>query len=605
MTLGIVAGLWRSDVEHDGQSLQRTAYPMSIDNANHRKGRAGLAIRSSRILQAIAIGWAWWAAAALAVAMAVYFMRHEGWFSNVVFTMVVTGLLIAVGAFATRRVLFPTALVTAMVAVVVIAATIKHSYMGMVLHAYDIAFYLLSPDTLWYLWIDFRAELITLIVVSVLVGIGGYVLFKVDPTRVARKVAGFVIVGLFATSLVADHFRGQRPHTLFYWDALFVSSFYSSWAETAVTLWRGQLIEAAAHTGGGGLFVEPVGCAVKARPPHIILIHQESVVPPSLFPSIDHDRSLDPFFRSGDGKLHWLRTETFGGASWLTEFSVLAGVSTYSFGGMRTFVQSMMQGKVRDSVPQTLNRCGYTNVMFYPVPKHFVSSGKFYASIGFSEINDFKAQKAKRYNERDRFYYGNALDRIAQHVEKTRAPLFTFVLTSATHLPYTTPHSPEVQVSGGGPGTDPQMNEYLRRLSLARIDLEWFRGELKRRFPDERFLVVQYGDHQPIVTRPLLGFGDQEAHNIIMTPASKGFITYYAAEGVNYTPSPLPDVEVLDVPYLGTLMLKLAGLPLSQAQTERLRLLERCGGRYYTCPYFNEILAFHRRLIDSGLLAAR
>ncbi len=29
---------------------------------------------------------------------------------------------------------------------------------------------------------------------------------------------------------------------------------------------------------------------------------------------------------------------------------------------------------------------------------------------------------------------------------------------------------------------------------------------LAKRFPNERFLIVQYGDHQPIATRTLLGF---------------------------------------------------------------------------------------------------
>lgn len=579
---------------------------MSIDNASHRPGSASLRISAARIRHVIAAAdKSWWVVGMLLVAMGIYFARHEGWFSNVVFTMAVTALLIAILAFATRRVLFPTALITAIVTVIIVAATIKYQYIGMVLHAYDVAFYLMSLDTLWYLWIDFRVELIVLAVVSVAIVAGGYLLYRFDTTRISRRAAGVAIGVLLVTSLVADHFRGQRPHTLFYWDALFVSSFYSSWAETAATLWRGQLIEASAHDNATPPFTEPIACPLTKRPPHIILIHQESVVPPSLFPSIKYDRSLDPFFLAGDGKLHKLRTETFGGASWLTEFSILAGVSTYSFGGMRTFVQSMMQGKVRDSVPQTLVRCGYKNVMFYPVPKHFVSSGKFYASIGFDEINDFKAQKAKRYNERDRFYYGNALDRLERHLASSRAPLFSYILTSATHLPYTKPHSPEMNVPGGGPGTAPEMHEYLRRLSLGRIDLEWFRRELKRRFPDQPFLIVQYGDHQPIVTRPLLGFDGVEAQDVIMTPESKGFLTYYAAEGIHYALPPLPEVDVLDVPYLGTLMLKLAQLPLSEAGRERLRLMERCNGRYYTCAYSEEILAFHRRLIDSGLLVAR
>ena len=59
--------------------------------------------------------------------------------------------------------------------------------------------------------------------------------------------------------------------------------------------------------------------------------------------------------------------ETFGGASWLTEFSVLTGLSTYSFGGMRQFVQQIMAGKVKDSLPHALARCGYRNVVFYPM----------------------------------------------------------------------------------------------------------------------------------------------------------------------------------------------------------------------------------------------
>ncbi len=578
---------------------------MSIDNANARSATGWPLLNSQRISRLQSIDRSWWIIGALLVVMGVYFARHEGWFANVMFTMAITALLIAIVALMTRRVLFATALITSVVTVVVIAATIKYKYIGMVLHAYDVAFYLMSPDTLWYLWIDFRTELIVLILAICALIVGGFYLYRYDPTRVSRPVAGMAVATLLVTSLAADHYRGQRPHTLFYWDALFVSSFYSSWAETVATLWRGQLIEASASNGSLKPFMEPVACPVNKRPPHIILIHQESVVPPSIFPSIKYDSSLDPLFQSGDGKTHLLRTETFGGASWLTEFSVLAGVSTYSFGGMRTFVQSMMQGKVRDSVPQALERCGYKNVMFYPVPKHFVSSGKFYASIGFGEINDFKAQKSTRYNERDRFYYGNAIERLERHLEDSSAPLFSYILTSATHLPYTTPHSPEAKVPGGGPGTAPEMDEYLRRLSLARIDLEWFRAELKRRFPDQRFLIVQYGDHQPIVTRPLLGFDGVETQNIIMAPDSKGFLTYYAAEGINFKLPPLPEVEVLDVPYLGTLMLKLAGLPMSEASAERLRLMERCGGRYYTCAKSEEILAFHRRLIDSGLLIAR
>src|SRR5258708_23481941 len=68
---------------------------------------------------------------------------------------------------------------------------------------------------------------------------------------------------------------------------------------------------------------------------------------------------------------------------------------------------------------------------------------------------------------------------------------------------------PELDVPGGGPGTDPEMNECLRRLAMARMDYDDMRREVARRFPGERFLIVQYGDHHPIATRALLGLNNK------------------------------------------------------------------------------------------------
>ncbi|MBS0270889.1 MAG: sulfatase, partial [Proteobacteria bacterium] len=151
-----------------------------------------------------------------------------------------------------------------------------------------------------------------------------------------------------------------------------------------------------------------------------------------------------------------------------------------------------------------------------------------------------------------------------------------------------------------------EMNEYLRRLGLAHMDYDEFRKALSKRFPTEHFLIVQYGDHQPIATRTLLGFDASSfAEDIKLTPESRGLLTYYSVDGVNYNPPSLPEIDVLDVPYLGTIMLQAARLPLPDSYQERLRLLALCQGRYYTCGKSQEILAFHRRLMDSGLIEAR
>jgi hypothetical protein len=273
---------------------------------------------------------------------------------------------------------------------------------------------------------------------------------------------------------------------------------------------------------------------------------------------------------------------------------------------MRQFVQTFMQGRLKDTLPQALERCGYRNVVFYPMLKNFVSNHRFYVSIGMREVFDMKAQGAKTAQERDRFYFDNAMAEMARHFKSSSQPLFTFIQTMSAHWPYDFVYEPEVDVRGGDPGTDPEMNEYLRRLAMSKIDYDYLIKELRRRFPRERFLIVHYGDHHPLATRTLLGYGSiTDAEDVPLEQDSIGFITYYAVHSLNYAVPPLPSFETLDVSYLGSVILDLAGLPLSDSHRERLRLMALCQGRYYGCNRRDEILRFHRRLIDSGVVAAR
>lgn len=544
--------------------------------------------------------------AAVLIGVWLYFRRYEGAWPNQFFVWSATFLVGATIVLLTRRLLVAALFVGAMITIIVQASAAKHKAMDMVVHAYDIIFYLTSLSTLRFLWSEYRLPLVGLI--AALAGVAAVLVlaYRIDSTRIHRAIGAAAVLVFALMTTAAATVKGERRHTQQYWEDLVISTFYSSWAETVETLWRGTLIEAASQANGAPFRI-PASCASgTSRPPHILLIHQESVVPPEYFPSIDYDRTVDRMFRSDDGKIHRMRVETYGGASWLTEFSILAGVSTYSFGGMRPFVQSLMAGKVRDTLPETLARCGYRNTVLYPLNRNFVSNAKFYTAVGMSEIFDMKDQGAKTATEPDYFYYGNALKLIEQHTQTSKKPLFNFLLTMATHGPYYQTYMPERVVPGGGPGTNPEMHEYLRRLSMARIDLDAFKAELKRRFPDERFLLVHYGDHQPIATRAYLGFGGvRAAEDVAIARDSAGYMTYYAMEGINYDVPPLPEVDTLDVPYFGTVLLDAARVPLSESYRERQRLIRLCEGRYYNCTKRDEILGFHRRLIDSGLIDAR
>ena len=539
-------------------------------------------------------------AAAIAAAIATFVAMTEGTASNVLFTIAVIGVAAALITLISRRILLSTFIAAAMVALLSFIASLKQAT-GVTLHAYDAVSLLTSWVALRGLWHSQGPHLISVLVMLITVTGLACAIHRVDGSRVHRPYAfGGVALCAFLALVTADA-KEARRHTGFYYEHRPLWFFFSSWSETVEALWRGHLLDAAAE-GSGPMLTLPATCAPASKPPHIVLIHQESVVPPSYFPPLQYDRAIDPFFHSYDGNLHKLRVETYGGASWLTEFSVLTGLSAISLGSLHQFVQTIMAGKVRETLPQALARCGYRNVAFHPMLRIYLSIGSFLEAVGVHRLFDAKDQGAKSGMERDRFYYLSALAEMERHFTRSTQPLFTFIETMATHGPYSYTYMPEVVVSGGGPGTDPAMHEYLRRLSMARIDYDFFRSELARRFPGEPFLIVHYGDHQPVVTQALLGFAkDADIEQVVASGNAAALITYYAVDAINYQAPPMPSLETLDVPYLPSVMLASARLPLSDTFRERLRLMMLCQGRYHGC---SAIPGFHRRLIDSGIVDA-
>jgi hypothetical protein len=537
--------------------------------------------------------------------MGVFFWRNEWPIGNFVFAFATTASLTAILTVLSGRVLFATLIAGAQVIIVAVAAVVKLKFMDMLVHAYDLFFYFRSLSTVAFLAREYPLYTFGLFgCLSATVLLSG-LLWWLDGARVSRWKAFGASLLFSGVALAGQDSTGQRRHMHLYYPERFLSTYYGSWPETLETIWRGQMIEAATYAPG--LAFGGVGtCATPYKKPHVILIHQESMVPPSHFRDLDFDKAVLPFFQSFDGSVRKMRVETYGGASWLTEFSVLAGVSTYSFGTMRQFVQAFMEGRVRETIPQVMESCGYRNVLFYPMMKNFVSNARFYESIGLKEIFDQKAQGAATTTERDRFYYTNALNEVERHLKSSDKPLFTFIQTMSAHWPYDVQNFPGVEARGGGPGTHPELSEYLRRVSIAAGDYSWLRTELKRRFPSESFVIVNYGDHQPSATRMLLGVGEEtEVEDIKLKAEGPGFLTYYSVETQNWRAPALVAVPVMDVPYLGLALLEAARLPLSDAYKERKRLMLQCQGRYHSCADEGAIMAFHRRLIDSGLMDAR
>ena len=136
-------------------------------------------------------------------------------------------------------------MVASLVAVIVWAASAKRAMMNMVVHAYDLFFYLSSWSTVSYMWSDQRRYVVGLIAACFAMVLVSWLAYRVDSTRIPRRWAVLLLVAFVSLAWYGAYSKGERRHMQFYYSNLYVSSFYASWGETMEALWRGALLEAA------------------------------------------------------------------------------------------------------------------------------------------------------------------------------------------------------------------------------------------------------------------------------------------------------------------------------------------------------------------------
>ncbi|RAI45301.1 sulfatase-like hydrolase/transferase [Rhodoplanes roseus] len=338
-------------------------------------------------------------------------------------------------------------------------------------------------------------------------------------------------------------------------------------------------------------------------PPDIILILSESTFPPTLHGGPPLDPELAAFFRSADGRSRGLRVETFGGMSWRTEFSVMTGIPTGCYGAFATHVNHWATGHVGTGLPRRLTSLGYRSAALCTTLKAFAGAGGFYDAIGFDAVLDRDAVGADSDWAPDRLCYARGLDWLDAHVAAGGGPAFLYVLTVSNHFPH------DRRYDGGtappaGPIVGTEMDEYLRRLRATARDYAGLREQLARRFPSRRFVLVHFGDHQPPLAARLFGRDPAAAASPDALPREDlAYRTYLAIDGVGTTPVIDPDLpDEIEVAYLGTVLLRAAGLPLDGLHALRLDLMMQLGGRLYTADGGRTAARLNGLMLEKGLI---
>lgn len=310
--------------------------------------------------------------------------------------------------------------------------------------------------------------------------------------------------------------------------------------------------------------------------PDIILIQHESVFDPRVF-GLSIEPDIADFFTPPQGQSGTLNVEIFGGGSWQSEFSVLAGIASGAFGTDSYFLFKKGVGRFHHSLPQMLSALGYRTMLASSCRRSFLNYDAFYRGINVRErvfSDDFAAPfdvVAFEQTYTDARFLPAALGAFADKLDGDPAPRFLYALTNFNHGPHT--HrlaSPAFDASRAfalRALPDAEYAEYYARLAETAAAWRAVKSELAARFPSRPMLIVHYGDHQPVMTRRM------EAKLHLSADPARTFTTFHAIEGLNFLPMGTAPRR-LEIALLGTCVTQAAGLPLDAITATRAGFLD-------------------------------
>jgi phosphoglycerol transferase MdoB-like AlkP superfamily enzyme len=513
-----------------------------------------------------------------------------------VFASCILGGMILLAIAASGRVAFGLVTGCLPMLLLVIAANIKFRYLSTPLLAPDLVYYFsveIAKTLLQYPFII--AAIVAALILAPLLLV---VLWRSDakprPVPATRRLRAFG--GAAAVVALAVVLAPQGPFAQVYakgmWlamnDESFVSDFVTSIRNTRITPPSFQRADAA-QANWGDLAPD---VAPPQRRPDIVAVLEESTFDPHMLTACQSSLCDARMFHADANTIAngWLDVHTWGGGTWTSEFAFITGLPHTLFGPAGLYAPFNLAPRIRFTLPRLLDADGYRTIGIYPTDGDFMNGRDAYRDYGF-----------------DAFYGGGELGldwdstdsdvfKALEHViaiERPKAhgkPLFVFALTLYQHGPHMAPlkdnpapYDQPLFVGRLAPDDkvlDDWLNlnltNYLQRLSSSDTGMTQLEAYLRN--AGRPALLLHFGDHQP-------SFGgaiNALAKSVPPAVADSQYVTYYMLKGFNL-PIHREHYPVLDIAYLGSLLLDSAGLPRDPFFTANTLLRDRCAGHDLDC----------------------
>jgi phosphoglycerol transferase MdoB-like AlkP superfamily enzyme len=294
-----------------------------------------------------------------------------------------------------------------------------------------------------------------------------------------------------------------------------------------------------------------------------------------------------------------LSVHTFGGGTWTSEFSLLTGLAHTLFGNAGLYAPYNLAPRVAFTLPKAFKSAGYRAIALYPMTGDFLNARNAYDYYGFDAFYD-GTQYGLSWESRDADLL-KVFERIYDDEKRIHPdqPLFVFMLTLHQHGPHMVPlaelpkpyDQPLFPNAFKPKALDDWLNlnlgNYLERLQQSDAMIAELEKFLLGR--DHPSVLMHFGDHQPSFDGAI-----NEIPKIVPKEAGPNahWVTYYMLKS-NYPVRQKFDYPVLDIAFLGSLLLDVAGVPKDEFFQANTLLRERCQGRYLDCKDARTVTSYH------------
>lgn len=328
--------------------------------------------------------------------------------------------------------------------------------------------------------------------------------------------------------------------------------------------------------------------------PDIIILLQESTVNPSIY-QFDKDLALPDLFMfqkdEGVSAQSPLRVQTFGGGTWLSEFSILTGLNTDDFGARKNSVFYFVVDNLNESLFRRLKAEGYYTVLLTPFNRSAYHAGYAYEQMGVDEIIQPQELGYPGHLEENLWKIStqDMLGYIEEVLKKrTDKPLFIFSLTMYEHGPYDESHTDDYQITGqtkssNAPG---KFSHYMEKIITSDPAIKDFSNFVAQREKPTMFLY--FGDHQPNI----------ELNNYQSPFTNPAHITQFTLRDNLTQGASLSTGELTDISFLGGMILERARLPLSPFYKANIQMRHLCEGKLNDCEDEKLINSYKNYIYD-------